>query len=1490
MSYKDLQYDNLLSKKSNPEEITNLNVDSLIESGAISFGKTDLAVLNNRIIELSVKKGSGDTAFRAGKTDFTNTESGFILGIDDSDSDTAKLYIGDSSEYLNWDGSSLTLTGTITAGSGTIGGWVVTSDAIKDLAGVVGMSSAVTGGDDIRFFAGHATPASAPFKVTEAGVLTASSAIITGTINISNPNDIDGSTITNDDGWTDDTAADAAQSTADARITTFFQTGIPTSLAAGDLWVDTDDSNKLYRATGIGDTTIEAGKWILAQDQDVPQAISDAANAQTTADSKIVTFLQAGVPTATDAGDLWVDTDDDNKLYRATNVGDDEITAGEWVSVQDATIAQAQSDATQAITDAAGAQGTADGKVVTFFQNGVPTSEGAGDLWIDTDDGNKLYRATNAGDDQIIAGEWIEVQDDDIATAISNAATAQNTADSKIVTFYQSAIPTATDAGDFFFDTDDGKMYRSTNIGDTLIQAGQWERTDVGLTPGLIDVLNTTNAPAAANADVTSTIIDGGLVTTGFITLGTSGNIKSGQTAYDTGTGFFLGDVSGTPKFSIGASAGNKLTWDGSALTINGSVITSPKITGIVTGSEIAIQGWTHDMVFSVTDADTIAWSSGTVTLMNGDTYSIDAGNTGNMAAETYIYLDAGTSITVLQATTTKATAVGSGKIMVAVCENATGEAEFVVFGSAEANIDGAKIRAASVTANEITAGTITANEITGSTLSAIYADLGTITAGSISIIAGANTIGLTPAGGNAIFSGTTGSPEFAVTPAGAVTATDIDIGSRRLTVAPGESIQDAIDTLNAGTGGTVFLQNGTHTVTSNITLYSNIYIQGQNFSSAIVDFTNWTRGFKATGTNAYTTGTISIDNNSTTVTGVGTTFASGMVGRSIYLAGGWYPITVFTDTTHITIGIAYASEDLSGVNYAIAIPVEDVRVAGITIKNADAGVKLQYTNQVYCEFVEIQTSVIGYDYDYAANFRIDNGIGIGDENHITLDSCGLGVINGFGGLHTTNAFGGGEYSGVKLTSCHSLMFTGNYILNSVTDGIRITNCKDMSFFATVCTENAGQGIELVSGNTNILFVSCGGRSNGSDGIKLTATSDNCVIGSCAFNDNGGYGINIAAATCDNNVIRNNVYDGNSSGTYNDSGTNTSTDADTTDRITRIFTAGENIAANDAIYIRGNTHSIDLESGSNQFLNIADGDQTGLDLSGDNTIEFLIKFESFGANDTLRYIYSKISTGNEGGYGLKIYNATGTQTLQAEIYETADTTTRDVISWTPSIVTGTWYHFAITVDISAASATTFELFLDSVSQGNGSVNVGDNCASIINNAFDFRIGASGNSDLFEDGLIDDFRVWDDIRTPTEIADNYQKELVGDEDNLVAYWKFNNSLLDETSNNNDLSNNGSAVFSTDTEFDAGTNTAIFKTDASLARTSDGFIGFAISAITSGNEGTTVISGVIAGFTGLLVGTKYYLSDTAGEISTSVGSVTRKVGIAVSTTELLITNIW
>ena len=242
------------------------------------------------------------------------------------------------------------------------------------------------------------------------------------------------------------TDAANAQSTADGKIVTFYADDAPTAEGTGDLWIDTNDGNKLYRWSGAA--------WTEVQDDDIAQAISDAATAQTTADGKIVTFYQDGIPTATDVGDLWVDTNDKNKLYRAAAIGADEITPGEWEVARD-------TDVAQAITDAATAQATADGKIVTFYQAGIPTSLDIGDLWVDTDDGNKLYRAESIGADEITGGEWVEIQDTDIAQAISDAGDAQSTADGKIVTFYADEPPTAEGTGDIWIDTNDyNKPYR----------------------------------------------------------------------------------------------------------------------------------------------------------------------------------------------------------------------------------------------------------------------------------------------------------------------------------------------------------------------------------------------------------------------------------------------------------------------------------------------------------------------------------------------------------------------------------------------------------------------------------------------------------------------------------------------------------------------------------------------------------------------------------------------------------------------------------------------------------------------------------------------------------------------------------------------------------------------------------------------------------------------------------------------------------------------
>jgi ribosomal protein L27 len=258
------------------------------------------------------------------------------------------------------------------------------------------------------------------------------------------------------------TAAAGAQATADGKVTTFFQASTPTASAVGDLWIDTDDANKLYRWSGTA--------WELARDTGIAAAIASAASAQATADSKILTFYQTTMPTGT-IGDLWFDTDDGNKLYRHNGTT--------FVAAQDAGIGLA-------ITAAAGAQATADGKVTTFYQDAAPTAEAVGDLWIDTNDDNKLYRWDGSA--------WQSARDAGIAAALAAAAGAQDTADGKIVTYYQNTAPTGS-LGDLWFDTDDGnKLYRHDG---TSFVAAQ----DAGIAQAISDAAG---AQATADGKVTT--------------------------------------------------------------------------------------------------------------------------------------------------------------------------------------------------------------------------------------------------------------------------------------------------------------------------------------------------------------------------------------------------------------------------------------------------------------------------------------------------------------------------------------------------------------------------------------------------------------------------------------------------------------------------------------------------------------------------------------------------------------------------------------------------------------------------------------------------------------------------------------------------------------------------------------------------------------------------------------------------------------------------
>ena len=103
---------------------------------------------------------------------------------------------------------------------------------------------------------------------------------------------------------------------------------------------------------------------------------------------------------------------------------------------------------------------------------------------------------------------------------------------------------------------------------------------------------------------------------------------------------------------------------------------------------------------------------------------------------------------------------------------------------------------------------------------------------------------------------------------------------------------------------------------------------------------------------------------------------------------------------------------------------------------------------------------------------------------------------------------------------------------------------------------------------------------------------------------------------------------------------------------------------------------------------------------------------------------------------------------------------------------GEWHHFAMSVDVPNRHVYMYLDGSEILSSFPG-VNLGSDFSdfqrSLFLGALHGRLDNIGNP---FNGELDDVRIWGDIRTQAEIQDNMSAELAGDEDNLFAYWKFN----------------------------------------------------------------------------------------------------------------------
>jgi hypothetical protein len=246
----------------------------------------------------------------------------------------------------------------------------------------------------------------------------------------------------------------------------------------------------------------------------VPATTEDVANVVVLVDGKTKAYYQTTAPTSgMTEGDIWFDTDDGYKLYY--------YTGSAWTSVQDTSIAAAQSAATAA-------QNTADGKNKVYRQGTTPTGTfSVGDLWFNTSNDNSISRWDGS--------TWVAntLGNNALASISANKITA-GTIDASVITVSN------INAGNISTGTLAAARIATGSLDASKITAG------------------TITASQIATGTITATQIAAGTITSAQISAGTitADRITTGAIGGFTITGTYLGGSGGFTLYSNGTIDG----------------------------------------------------------------------------------------------------------------------------------------------------------------------------------------------------------------------------------------------------------------------------------------------------------------------------------------------------------------------------------------------------------------------------------------------------------------------------------------------------------------------------------------------------------------------------------------------------------------------------------------------------------------------------------------------------------------------------------------------------------------------------------------------------------------------------------------------------------------------------------------------------------------------------------------------------------------------
>jgi len=207
---------------------------------------------------------------------------------------------------------------------------------------------------------------------------------------------------------------------------------------------------------------------------------------------------------------------------------------------------------------------------------------------------------------------------------------------------------------------------------------------------------------------------------------------------------------------------------------------------------------------------------------------------------------------------------------------------------------------------------------------------------------------------------------------------------------------------------------------------------------------------------------------------------------------------------------------------------------------------------------------------------------------------------------------------------------------------------------------------------------------------------------------------------------------------------------------------------------------------------------SSLQLDSNFTLECWVYVPSFGAQQ--QYLIETY-TGGAGGYVLRLNFG------KIMAYSMGGGSTPSAIG-NGSVAQSEWTHVAVTFD---DGSNEVKLFLNGVLDHTATLNIDNNCTTSVLN-----IGARGDDANVNDPiLMDEVRIWNTVRSESEIAANLTNCLTGNELGLVLYYDFedlntNGIVLDKTTN----ANNGTVIGNIDPIYDGVFACCMLDTEVTL----------------------------------------------------------------------------